>query len=304
MTDVYGWKDGQPISWWHKKPSRSNQYCPYCSTHVGNDAQVASNKEHLIARNFVPSGYITDRSFNFIFRSCEACNLEKAEAERSVSTVTLLTSPARLDDPRLDEIARHKASRDYHPSKKGTLVQDAYEDFELKYEEGGFKSSFRIVGPPLMNSDHIYLLARRHVQALLALIMTQDPTVRETTRIVPADHVFCDGAYSSKDWGNAHLQALLERVALWPCRLSVCTARGHFKAILRRSQKDSSSWFWAVEWNQELRVVGAIGRPPHWPDVLDDLPELQWSPLPDGGRMRIMVPLDQGTDQLFNPLDL
>lgn len=46
-------KKNQPVSWYHKDQSKSNQFCLYCGTFLGEGSNVSSDKEHLIARSFV-----------------------------------------------------------------------------------------------------------------------------------------------------------------------------------------------------------------------------------------------------------
>src|SRR4051812_14797221 len=111
MQPVFGTRARQPVVWFSSDLAKSNQHCPYCGVLVGVGSTVASNKEHMIARNFVPPGSLGGTGFNFIFRACVDCNQRKADAERHVSTVTLLTSSARGTDGEVDAAALHKASR-------------------------------------------------------------------------------------------------------------------------------------------------------------------------------------------------
>lgn len=89
----------RPIVWFRHGREHSNHCCPYCGRLVGPDSPVASDKEHLVARKFVPSGRLAGNAFNFIFHARRDCNGEKAGAERHISTVTLLRSPDRIYRP-------------------------------------------------------------------------------------------------------------------------------------------------------------------------------------------------------------
>ena len=65
---MYKYKNNQPTVWFHKDKAKSNQNCLYCGTYIGVGAAVESNREHLIARSFVPKGYYSPTDFNFIVR--------------------------------------------------------------------------------------------------------------------------------------------------------------------------------------------------------------------------------------------
>src|SRR5947209_19886080 len=109
MSDVFGFKRGQPVTWYNKDLTKSNQYCLYCGDFLGIGSEVASDKEHLIGRNFVPKGSLDSGGFNFIFRACQSCNGRKSSAERHISSVTLFNSPGRWSDEDVDALAIHKA---------------------------------------------------------------------------------------------------------------------------------------------------------------------------------------------------
>ncbi len=286
-----------PMRWFHTDPARSNQYCPYCGVFVGLGSEVPSDKEHLIARRFVPKGSLEGGAFNFIFRSCKVCNNRKASAERHVSSVTLYNSPGRAEDARVDEIARRKASQDFHPDKKGVRIEDASDRHSTAFQIGPMSVRFGFVSPPRLNDDEARVLACCHVKALFALLTTSDCRVKEACRIVPATQVHFFGRYGHGDWGNARLAAITHRVQSWPCYGNIATANGYFRAILRR---DDKWWFWALEWNRSVRVIGAIASENEVPDIFRDLPKLKWMALPDGsGRMREETPLGDVPDTVF-----
>jgi hypothetical protein len=159
----------------------------------------------MVGRNFVPKGSLGGESFNFIFRSCRECNSRKASAEGHLSSVTLFNSPARMIDEQVDAIARHKASHDYHPIKKGRLVQDAGDTHLIEFEGGSLQMKLNLASPPQPRIDDVLLLAGCHVQALFALIATRDPRDRELMKFLPIDHCFYFRHYGSQDWGNQHL---------------------------------------------------------------------------------------------------
>lgn len=299
MTKVHGRFTGRIISWFDKNPLLSNQYCPYCGVFVGASAEVDSDKEHLIGRNFVPKGTLESGGFNFIFRSCRICNARKANAERHISTVTLFNSPSRAANEHIDAIARHKASRDYHPAKKGVLVKDASDQQSISFGSGGFTMQFGSSSPPQIIPAVARLLACNHVQALFALITTENYRIGDKLRILPASQFLYFSEYSYRDWGNPQLLEIVNRVQDWPCYANIDSAGGYFKAMLRGLE--GTCGFWALEWNQFLRVVGAISLENERPELFEGLPDLGWKPLPDGsGRFREEVPLLQDSDILFS----
>jgi hypothetical protein len=131
--------------------------------------------------------------------ACERCNGEKAEVERHVSSVTLFRSPARAEDERTDARAAHKAGRDYHPDKKGVLVQDAGGQHDLQF---GPSISFGLVSPPQLNGSYVNRRALHHVQGLFSLLTSADPRDPQRTRLLPPDQCWVLGHYNHSDWGN------------------------------------------------------------------------------------------------------
>lgn len=306
MSDVHGSRANQPTVWYARQLARSNQWCPYCSRLVGVGSELASDKEHLIGRNFVPTGSLANGAWNFIFRACRDCNALKAEEERHISSVTLFTSTGRTDDANLDALAVRKASMDFHPDHRGVPVVDAWVESRVEVPLGsGGKLTLNLVGPPQLNADYVRLLATRQVQALFTLIATEDPRVIEKMKVLPADRVILFGSFNHLDWGNPQLLELERRTKEWQCCLNASSASGYFKAILRRPPRDELGWFWALEWNLSLRIVGAIFDASATPGWFQGLPELPWSRSRDGkGRIRTETPLAEEEDTLFAFEDL
>jgi hypothetical protein len=302
MEEIFGFRVGQPIVWFHKNATKSNQNCFYCGDYVGSGSEISSDKEHLIGREFVPKGSLDGASFNFIFRACQRCNGEKSAAERHISSVTLLTSPARQIDGQVNSLAMHKASRDFHPHKKGVLVKDAGDEHVVEFGEGGMTAKFTLVGPPQLDQDAVNLLACNHVQGIFAMCATEDPRVTERSKFLPASYLYCFGHYIHRDWGNPHIREITRRVVDWPCCASIVSANGYFKLMLKKCV-EGEEFFWALEWNKSLRIVGAICSPSVEPKLFSDLPDLGWRYLPDGSRTRREVTLADENDSLFTPFN-
>jgi hypothetical protein len=299
MILVHGRITGETVSWFNRKPGRSNQYCLYCGVPVGDGATVLSDKEHLIGRNFVPTGTLSSSGFNFIFRSCRECNSRKGSAERHLSSVTLVNSPARENDQRVDAVAKRKATRDFHPDKKGVPIGQATDEHSMEFRCDTFSMKFALTSPPQVNLPAAQLLAFNHIQALFALVTTEDCRVPEKIRLLPQAQFRYFGHYAHQDWGNPHLITIAKRTEDWSCPANITAADGYFKAILKRSE--DQGWFWALEGNRSIRVVGAIVRENESAKLFEELPSLGWKPLPNGSaRIRTETPRVEEADHLFS----
>lgn len=299
---VYGVRRGTGvITWFHRNPARSNPYCLYCGRLVGEGSTLASDVEHLIARKMTPPGAFADPSaFNFLFRACCDCNSEKAGLEDHVSAVTLLTSPGRADAA-VDAEARRKAANSYDPRHRGKPVGEVINETSVSI---GSMFTFNMVSPAQLDREKSKLLAFRHIQGLFALVTSEDPSVRETTRILPGDYFGYFGLFPHRDWGNPQLLEIARRAAEIPEIAGISTANGFFRAVLRREDSPGLPWFWALEWNKSVRLVGWIGDPQAPPATFTDLPDPGWQgwiPQADGSRIRTRqeVPLDEAEDLLF-----
>jgi hypothetical protein len=303
MTDgPYGLRPNQPVSWFRRSLRGSNQNCLYCGAVVGTGASVPSDREHLVARNFVPPGSLDDTAFNFIFRACMECNRRKGDAERHVSSVTLLNSPGRAEDSTVDAVATHKSENDFHPGVPGVRVADAVLHRSYKTQFGPAEITFDMAGPPQLDLAAACTLACHQVQALFSLVTTQDPRDGATTTLLRADWWRYLGVYSWRDWGNVQLAELCQRVDDWPIVLRVTTANGYFRAIMRATDTTPDEWYWGLEWNKSHRMVGSIFKEDQAPDAFRDLPLFAWSQVTPKSRMRKEVPEPPGKDYLFGGL--
>lgn len=286
-----GRKTGKTISWFAHSLDASNACCIYCGTFLQGVNPPNSDKEHLVAKNFVPKGSMDGQPFNFLFRACRSCNARKAHAERHVSSVSLFNSPGRLENNKVNvnEIAMRKGKGDFHPKKQGVPVKDAHEHITV----GPANMTFGMVAPPQIDRALLEEVAFSHIQGLFALICTEDYRDSQKMRLLPQNHFICYQHYTCEDWGNPQAIEITNRVSDWVCLANIETAEGYFKAIMRRGEE---GWFWALEWNKYIRVMGAIGVPPM--KLFERLPSEDWTPIPQG-RMRQNVPLDTNDDHLF-----
>ncbi|QTC88410.1 hypothetical protein [Brevundimonas pondensis] len=285
------------VTWFHRKPEHSNQHCLYCGEFVGVGSVVESDKEHLINRRIAAPGLMADpKAFNFIFRACKRCNREKAEIEDHISAVTLLTSPGR-EDPLIDAVACAKAAASFD-RRRGQPVGQVRHEFKVAM--GPF--TFGMIAGAQVEPDAIRLLAFRHVQGIFSLCTSLDPRRSETTRLLSGDRFGFFSAYSYRDWGNPKLLEIARRAHGYVRLAEFTTADGFFRAALRPGP-EGDPWFWALEWNQNYRIVGWIGDPFTPPAPFQDLPPLTWHRISPTDRIREEAPLPENAeDLLFDPV--
>ncbi len=288
-----GRQTGHTISWYASSLEASNACCIYCGAYLRGPHPPESDKEHLIARRFVPKDTLNAQPFNFIFRACRPCNARKAVAERHVSSVTLFNSPSRFEDVRTNIAALRKGEGDFHPKMKGVLIKDAHKDLSVAYSFGPASMRFGMVAPPQLDQNLAGEVAFSHIQGLFALVCTEDYRDPQKMRLLPEDQFNWYDWYTYNDWGNPQATEIADRVRNWECLANINSADGYFKAIMRYSDE---GWFWALEWNRQLRLFGGINGSRM--KLFEGLPNEEWIPTPKG-RMRQQVPLDPKDDRLF-----
>tara|TARA_R110002073_G_scaffold237382_1_gene398411 strand:- start:691 stop:1659 length:969 start_codon:yes stop_codon:yes gene_type:complete len=303
---IYGFKPGQPTVWFHNNRELSNKHCLYCGIDV-SDPLVHSNREHLIGREFTPTGFLGGDAFNLIFRGCKECNDYKCDLERHASTVSLLLSPARAELAEIDALALHKARSDYHPTHRGKKVISSGGQHSLSARMGPASIKMGFTRPPQLDQDVASELACMHVQGIFSAITSLDPTRTESFGFLDAARIVLPRPFQYRDWGNPQLIAIVRRVQGWALTGALSTAKGFFRAEFRRdaAQEDGGTgeWFWALEWNQSFRTVGVIrpmGEPVEGSPLLKGLPTLEWIRASSTDRMRREYPLhDDEEDLLF-----
>jgi hypothetical protein len=294
----FNFKENQPVTWFHDSYARSNQHCLYCHRPIYTGV-VASNKEHLIGRSFVPEGsFDAGRGFNFIFRACIECNSEKAEAEGHISSVSLYTSHGRIDE-NVNALANRKAAKAFHPVQQGKLVKDAFTEQSVAIDNGSLSAKFDFIGPPQLDPSHVQLLAFRHIQGFFSLITSNNPRIAEGTRLLTEEHFWFGGYYSHTDWGNVRIKEMAKRVEAWETPLNIETANGFFKIIIRCAPNPDGPWFWALEWNKSCRLFGGIFDRQNYPDDFQNLPSPQRMVLAPNKTIFRQIPLEDSEDTLF-----
>ena len=188
-------------SWYTRKIEDSNQYCLYCGRYIGKDSGLPSNKEHLIGREFVPTGSFEEKdAFNFIFRACVEHNSETAIIERHVSSITLYQAGLSSDDIKIRELAYRKALNDYHPDKKGVKIIDSKEKLDLNYSGGNFDLSFGLIAPPQPNTSYMIHLAFMQLQGFYSLIHTPRPYNKNKLILLSSTFFKYIGDWPKTDW--------------------------------------------------------------------------------------------------------
>ncbi len=243
----------QPTNW-HR--GSGNKVCLYCNEQF-DGINVIATKEHLIGRNFVPRGSLNGgSSFNFIFKACRRCNNDKSGLEGHVSAVTQLMSPAVAENAEFSARAGEKSRGEIHPWT-GRPVAESFHKPTLKFQGHGLEITTSFTGPPQLDRAMLNRLALRHVQGMYALCTNADHTAQSLTLLYPG-WVTILGEYARGDWGNSQALAAFERVRDWKTYVRIVTAGGCFQGVLRRDDAEMGTWFWALEWNRYVRVIGGI----------------------------------------------
>lgn len=303
MTDIFRRQRGSAaVSWFDQRPRRSNQHCLYCGQFVGEGSDLPSGREHLVGRNMVPPNSFKDATaFNFVFRACTDCNGEKSRVEGHISAVSLLSSSGRSERTDVDAAARQKAAGSFDPAHRGRPVSEVRNEHTIKF---GSAISVSLISTAQLEPSMVRLLAFRHIQGFFSLATSADPLKTEGTRLLPSSHFGFFWYYGHPDWGNPQLLEVGRRVRGILGVIQVHTANGYFRSLLRRAEPDGSPWFWALEWNKSVRLIGWIGEPDNPPDFYRDLPPLEWQDLGiQAGvqtRVRQEIPLAEQDDALFD----
>lgn len=275
--NVFNYKPNQPIVWFNRSLERSNHYCLYCGKYIGPNSGTKSNKEHLIARQFVPSHYFRSTDFNFIFRCCIDCNSRKSNLERHLSTTTLLNCDSREVDDIINNLALNKGRKDYHPDELGKLAIDSNVETAIEFGNAGMKFGIGFVAPPQSKESYVEELSYRHIQGLFSLMTSSNPCSCEGTNLLPFENFHILGIYPKNDWGNPQIDYFIEETKSWMTCCNISVADGFFKALLIRSDNIDHGWFWALEWNKSLRILGSLVSNERHLDIFSNTPDLNWS---------------------------
>lgn len=291
-----------------------NVQCPYCGRLL-DEPETERSEDHVIGRKFVPKGYL-ENEWNLIVDACLDCNREKGRLEGGISTMSHLSvgrGPEYGDDV-IDDLRRKLGEEDpstgrrrgaTHPAT-GRPVADSFAEHKVSGSFGAARMSFSFVGPP-QDAGAEAELAGFQVQGFFYLISNYDPSdparsrafSKDQSRWLPTDDIQPIFGLRRSGFGHEVAMELTRRTLGWEQMCWVPTARGHFKAIMRRGD---GAFFWAVEWNKNARVIGLIRKKDQPCVVLDGLAELAEAtskPMSGGWRYRKEVTLTDEEDILF-----
>lgn len=293
------------------KPIRLyNKHCPYCGYSLSSKT-VTSTVEHVIARRFVPKGFM-ENEWNLILNACSICNSYKASLENGLSAMSLLSFDKQTSHPEAvaNELARKtvrskkstNTPKAFHPE---TLVPvaDSFHKFQIEGKLGPLTMTFKMEATPqAFYSEQI--LAQLQLQAFFFLI--SNPTDAESSKhefsnnpqLLREDHVhfFFPGSLKRNDWGNCKAVEVVKRTRDWKPLLIINSAKGFFKTEIRH---DGNFFFWALEWNQNFRQLGLLKRPGSYHKIEQDLPEEPFKYLSPNLKGRLDINLDPSQDLLF-----
>jgi len=278
-----------------------NATCPYCGETLGPDAW---NREHVVGRGFVPKGTL-DGYWNLILRACKRCNSAKSDLEDDLSALSMQPS-LLMGFPRDDGRLRSEAARKARSKSRTTQrpVGNSAERLSLGAQLGpGARATFGLVAPPQIDLQRADELALMHVQAFFYWA-SYDPIKRSGQRCpgvwTPLDFVF------RTDWGNPIQKAFMARIQDWCTVVAASTAQGYFKIAIRR-RPDRACWSWALEWNENVRLVGFVGEDVAIQEEVAELPgpRLGRLAVSDGSVLfRLEQRLDAADDLLFRFRDV
>lgn len=274
-----------------------NSTCVYCGVVLTTDN---TTKEHVIGRRFVPKGKL-DGWWNLIVRACETCNRIKRDLEDDISAITMAPDAGgRLTTH--DPIHQIEAVRKGHGSfsrRTGKLVADSTEQIKVEAPLGPGRVRVDFTAPPQIAQERLFHLARWQIRAFFYLL-TYDES-KKTGKFWHEGCYFVAHATRS-DWGNALIRGFAGTVRAWEPRLVAIGADGFFRVAIRR-HPTAGCFSWALEWNQNYRIVGFFGDRKVADDLFNALPALETHTITEGEghyfRIRKNVALKDEEDSLF-----
>ena len=280
-----------------------NIACAYCNVPFSKD--VPYDKEHAVGRRFVPRGTL-DGQWNLLLRSCKKCNGLKAALEDDISAIAMHPDAWGQhvnDDPRLHTEARRKAA---NAISRKTKKPVAAGEPPLKIDTtfGAAKLGFTFVMPPQANEDRLFELARYQLIAFFYWITFNQETKRGGYWV---GQYFPLLAVRKADWGNPQMRWFMDTTKDWLGRVHAIGADGYFKITIKRKSATEELWSWALEWNQNFRLIGFFGREELLGAIESVIPVVKMTVLQQSASSwmscRTEVPLAETEDILFSVAD-
>jgi len=291
----------------------NNYLCPYCGANLSILGEKETNVEHVIGRRFLPKGFL-DGEWNFIIRACKKCNEEKAKLEGGISVISLIDQAPAANVELRNELKRKLGKKDAitgkfrganHPETNKPIALSGIKE-NIEFSFSNFKVSVALSGPPQAMKSEL-LLSTYHIQGFYYLIANIEPNDASLTKassekclFLPSNLVVPLFSLKKTDWGNVSAQELISRTSSWETCFKLVTGKGFFKCIMRRDPSRSKSpIFWALEWNNNLRIIGMI-REQGQPDMVEqNLPTAKFINIDSSTRICEEIPLPEHDDTLF-----
>lgn len=256
-----------------------NITCPYCFFGIDLYNKDSWDKDHVIGRGFVPKGALNNQ-WNIQVNVHKKCNNNKSKLEDDISAITM--QPDGLghyhsNDAKLKKDADRKGKSISRLT--GIPVKDSKTTINIKSSiNKKVNFNFGFTSPPQISSERIYDLCLLQMRALFYFI-TYEPEKR-------IGHYWQGSMYPvletmKGDWGNPWNVKFIDAVVDWEPRFMGIGADTFFKAIIRR-HPNAACWSWAVEWNNNYRVIGFFGEEEPARKILNTFPDLNFIPVGKG----------------------
>ncbi|MBU1194081.1 MAG: HNH endonuclease [Proteobacteria bacterium] len=267
---------------------KDNVRCPYCGRDLNETPGIKRIKEHVIGRKFIPKTYL-ENEWNFIVDACDDCNNEKGWLENGLSTISTLKLTGNSDLPIevQDDLKRKIGNpgsdnifgKSKHP-ETNEPVANSFIETKIKGNLGKANISFSFTAPPQAPTSETSL-ACYHIQAFFFLISNVNANDIKKSKAFTQKSIYLSKEYikplyilREPDWGNIPALELTKRTRNWRIFCNINTAKGFFRAVIRKSpDEEKSSFFWALEWNKSIRIIGMIMNSEQNYAVLENLPK-------------------------------
>ncbi len=287
----------------NKPVTLDNDTCPYCG---GSLPSSSREKDHVIARRFVPTGKLSG-SWNLKVRCCRKCNLEKSDLEDDISAITM---KLLVDHPGRgvvlgEELARAIERKVRHSKSRLTKkpVYESYGNLEVRSSLApGVDLTVNFAHPPQIAPERSFKLAHMQVMAFFYLITYNEETKRG--RLWPGRFFSIPESEATRsDWGNPIHRWFMDAVLNWHQRVCVSTAYDFFKIAIRK-HPEAACWSWALEWNRVYRLFGFFGEQTMARATAESMPPIEAEPIVGRGSdeqllIRADTALDEKDDSMF-----
>jgi hypothetical protein len=274
-----------------------NIACAYC--HVEFSDLVPFEKEHAIGRRFVPKGTLHGQ-WNLLLRSCRRCNAHNQSGRRHLGNCNAARRGGRTRQCRRTPACGGRKAQNAISRKTGKPVAAGEEPIKVGGKFGPATFTFSFSMPPQVHEYRLFQLARYQVAAFFYWTTFKKETGRGG--LMPGGF-YPLAVVRKADWGNPQMLWFMEETKSWAWRVHAIGADGYFKLATKRKSDTEDIWSWALEWNQNFRLVGFFGREELVAELEKSIPVLKMETAGHSPerilRYRIEVPLVEADDSLF-----